>query len=101
DCGAVERVGRSAVDFIHPDDLENTRTEMRAARRGGVIRNFEKRYFHKHRRVVSMSWSGVWSEPVHRHFFIGRDMTDARKAQQALLESEQMARGIIDTALDG
>ncbi|HKY87606.1 MAG TPA: PAS domain S-box protein, partial [Pseudorhodoplanes sp.] len=95
-----EMIGHSAIDFIHPDDLENTRTEMRAARRGGVIRNFETRYFHKHRRVVPMSWTGVWSEPVHRYFFIGRDMTDAKKAQQALLESEQMARGIIETALD-
>jgi PAS domain S-box-containing protein len=95
-----EMIGRTAVDFIHPDDLENTRTEMRAARRGGVIRNFETRYLHKHRRVVSMAWTGVWSEPVQRYFFIGRDMTEAKKAQQALLESEQMARGIVETALD-
>ena len=29
-----EMIGRSGVDFIHPDDLENSRQEMRAARRG-------------------------------------------------------------------
>jgi len=31
---------------------------------------------------------------------VTRDVTERRKAQQALLESAQMARGIIDTALD-
>ena len=43
---------------------------------------------------------GAWSEPVRRHFFIGRDMTESRLAQETLRESEQLARGIIDTALD-
>ena len=95
-----EMVGRSAVDFIYPDDLDPTRNEMRLARRGRVMRNFECRYVHRDGRVVSLTWMGTWSEPAERHFFIGRDMTESKKAQEALLESEQMARGIIDTALD-
>ena len=97
---AREMIGRSAIEFIHADDLDTTRAEMRMARRGQVMRNFETRYVHKDGRIVSLSWTGVWSEPVKRYFFIGRDMTESKKAQQALLESEQMARGIIDTALD-
>ena len=40
-------IGRSAIEFIHPDDLESTRQEMRAARRGLQMRNFEARYPHK------------------------------------------------------
>ncbi len=91
-----EMIGRSAVEFIHADDLDPTRAEMRMARRGQVMRNFETRYVHKDGRIVSLSWMGAWSEPVKRYFFIGRDMTESKKAQQALLESEQMARGIID-----
>ncbi len=95
-----EMVGRSAVEFLYADDLENTRAEMRAARRGQRMRNFETRYNHKDGRIVTLTWMGTWSEPVRRHFFIGRDMTSSRQAQQALLESEQLARGIVDTALD-
>jgi PAS domain-containing protein len=72
---------------------------MRLARRGRVMRNFECRYVHRDGRVVSLTWMGTWSEPAERHFFIGRDMTESKKAQEALA-SEQMARGIIDTALD-
>jgi PAS domain S-box-containing protein len=95
-----EMVGRSAIDFIFIDDLESTRDEMRLARRGRQMRNFETRYVHKDGRIVWLSWMGVWSEPVQRHFFMGRDMTDSRRQQDALAESEGMARGIVDTALD-
>jgi PAS domain S-box-containing protein len=93
-------IGRSAIEFIHFEDLDNTRAEMRAARRGELTRNFDSRYVHKDGRIVTLSWMGTWSEPVRRHFFIGRDMTENRLAQDALRESEQQARGIIDTALD-
>jgi len=95
-----EMVGHSAIDFILGDDLDSTREEMRAARRGQRTRNFDSRYVHKDGRVVTLSWMGVWSEPVKRHFFVGRDMTESRLAQETLRESEQLARGIIDTALD-
>jgi PAS domain S-box-containing protein len=95
-----EMIGRSAVEFIHGDDLDNTREEMRAARRGQHTRNFDSGYVHKDGRIVTLSWMGTWSEPVRRHFFVGRDMTESRLAQETLRESEQLARGIIDTALD-
>ena len=95
-----EMVGHSAIDFIHGDDLDSTREEMRAARRGKLTRNFDSRYVHKDGREVMLSWMGIWSEPVRRHFFVGRDMTDSRRTQETLRESEQLARGIIDTALD-
>ncbi len=95
-----EMIGHSAIDFIHGDDLDSTRDEMRAARRGQLRRSFDARYVHKDGRSVTLSWLGTWSEPVKRHFFVGRDMTESRLAQEALRESAQLARGIIDTALD-
>ena len=93
-------IGRSGVDFIHPDHLENSRQEMRALRRGQRPTIADTRCFHKDGREVWLSWLGVWSEPVKRFFFVGRDMTESRRAQETLRESEQLARGIINTALD-
>jgi PAS domain S-box-containing protein len=95
-----EMIGRNGGEFVHPDDLESTRNEMRMGRRGRVMRNFDCRYVHKNGHPVTLHWSGVWSETAQRHFFIGRDMTESRKAEEALRESERVARGIVDTALD-
>ncbi|ANW04955.1 PAS domain S-box protein [Bradyrhizobium icense] len=95
-----EMIGRSGEDFIHPDHLETSRQEMRAARRGERPKISDTRCFHKNGQAVWLSWLGTWSEPVKRFFFVGRDMTESRLAQETLRESEQLARGIIDTALD-
>ncbi len=73
---------------------------MRAARRGQRPKISDTRCIHKNGRQVWLSWLGTWSEPVRRFFFVGRDMTESRLAQETLRESEQLARGIIDTALD-
>ncbi|MBV8925950.1 MAG: PAS domain S-box protein [Bradyrhizobium sp.] len=95
-----EMIGRNGIEFIHPDDLDQAREEMRAARRGMKLNNADSRYIHKDGRAVTLSWMGAWSEPVKRHFFVGRDMTESRHAQETLRESEQLARNIIETSLD-
>jgi PAS domain S-box-containing protein len=96
----AEMIGRSGGDFIQPDDLQKARDEMRASRRGRRNRSSDSRYIHKDGHVVTLSWMASWSEPVQRHFFIGRDMTESRLAQETLRESEQLARNIVETALD-
>jgi diguanylate cyclase (GGDEF)-like protein/PAS domain S-box-containing protein len=79
-----EMTGRNATEFVYPADIEATRQEMRQARGGRSTRNFETRYLHKDGRVVALAWSGVWSEPEQKHFFVGRDMTERRLADERL-----------------
>ena len=95
-----EMIGCSGVEFIHPDHLDKSQQEMRAARRGQRPKISDTRCIHKDGREVWLSWFGTWSGPVKRFFFVGRDMTESRLAQETLRESEQLARGIVDTALD-
>jgi PAS domain S-box-containing protein len=78
----AELVGRSAGDFVHSDDLDAIRSEMRRARSGHFIRNFATRYVHKDGRIVTLAWSGVWSDPEQRHFFIGRDVTEQKRIER-------------------
>jgi PAS domain S-box-containing protein len=85
-----DMVGRSAIEFIHPDDLEHTRREMRAGRRGQSKRNFETRYINKEGKAVALNWTGNWSEPVRRHFFIGRDLTEKQAAEAQLRHAQKM-----------
>src|SRR5450631_1225911 len=77
-----EMTGRAGDAFVHPDDLENTRNEMRRTRRGQLMQNFEARYLHKLGHVVTLAWSGVWSETEQLHFFIGRDVTEAKRVER-------------------
>lgn len=95
-----DMIGRSGADFIHPAHLDQSREEMRALRRGGRPKLGDTRCFHKDGREVWLSWRGSWSDQADRFFFVGRDMTEARLAEESLRESEQLARNIVETALD-
>ncbi len=88
--GPEDLIGHSATEFIHPDDLEKTRGEMRAARRGQVKRSFEARYYHCDGHEVTLNWLGTWSEPVKRHFFIGRDLTEKQAAEARFRQVQKM-----------
>jgi PAS domain S-box-containing protein len=85
-----QMIGHSAVEFIYPDDLDSTRQEMRAARHGRQMRNFDTRYVHKDGQPVTLTWMGTWSEPVRRHFFIGRDLTEKQEAEARLRQAHKM-----------
>jgi PAS domain S-box-containing protein len=76
-----EMIGQNASKFVHPEDLALIRGEMRQARHGRTTRDFAIRYVHKNGAVVTLSWSGVWSEPEQRHFFIGRDITKQKRIE--------------------
>ncbi len=93
-----EMIGRIGIDFIHPDDLESTRNEMRLARRGRAMRNFETRYVHKDGRTVTLTWTGVWSEPEQLHFFIGRDMTAQKRLEVAERNAKETLTAVIDAS---
>jgi PAS domain S-box-containing protein len=85
-----EMIGHSAMEFIYTDDLESTRQEMRSARRGHQMRNFETRYVHKDGHAVNLGWMGTWSEPVRRHFFVGRDLTEKQAAEAQIRQAQKM-----------
>lgn len=85
-----EMIGRNAIDFIHRDDLDKTRDEMRRSRRTGIMRHFDSRYLHRDGSIVHLSWTGVWSEAEGQHFFIGRDMSERIIAEQQLRHLQRM-----------
>jgi PAS domain S-box-containing protein len=88
--GPEDMIGRNASEFIHPDDLDRTREEMRAARRGQMKRSFEARYPHRDGHDVTLNWMGSWSDPVKRHYFIGRDLTEKQAAEAQFRQVQKM-----------
>ena len=85
-----EMVGRSPAEFIFADDLESTRTEMRLARHGRQIRQFDCRYVHRTGRVVSTAWMAVWSEPERQYVLIGRDITERLEVEERLRQAQRL-----------
>ena len=85
-----EMVGRDAGDFVYPPELESFRSQMLACRGGHDIHNFEAQFLHKEGRAVILNWMASWSEPVQRHFFIGRDLTEKRAAEAQFRQAQKM-----------
>lgn len=92
-----ELIDRSAAEILYHEDLDSTRGEMRAARRGRVTRNFRCRYVHKDGHIVTLTWMGVWSDAEQQYFFIGRDVTEAEEAARQMRDV-QAARDAAVTA---
>jgi PAS domain S-box-containing protein len=94
-----EMIGHSATEILYQLDLDRTREEMRLARRGRLTRNFECRYVHKNGHIVTLWWTGVWSESEQQHFFIGRDVTERRRLER--LERESAAHAALAVEISG
>lgn len=76
-----EMIGHNGIEFVHPEDLDSVRQMMRDQRLNGVTRYFDCRYLSKTNAVVVLTWSGSWADEEEQHYFIGRDITDARVAE--------------------
>ncbi|MGJ5177142.1 PAS domain S-box protein [Bradyrhizobium oligotrophicum] len=85
-----EMIGRNAADFVYPPELESVRIQMRDCRRGRDIHNFEAQLLHKAGRGVVLNWMASWSEPVQRHFFVGRDLTEKLAAEAQFRQAQKM-----------
>ncbi len=85
-----ELIGHSAMEFIHPEDIEHTVKDMQAARQGQHKRNFETRFLNHEQKTVALNWTATWSEPVRRYFFIGRDLTEKQAAEAQLRQTQKM-----------
>jgi PAS domain S-box-containing protein len=99
-----EAIG-SGIDIIIPDNLRSEeRLILERIRKGDWVENYETTRKRKDGRLIDVSLSispiKLPSGKVIGAAKIGRDITESKSAKQELLESEQMAVGIIFNALD-
>ncbi len=86
----AELVGRSAIDFVHPDDMELA-AQMRpyteeVTQDGRTVRRYENRYRHKAGGWHWISWTVVAVEGILQG--VGRDVTQERERAAALALAE-------------
>ena len=95
-----ELVGRQWLEFVHPDDLRRTREHSNALLApGGEVSNFENRFVHRDGSYRWLSWSAR-SDGV-RVYAVARDMTEQKRAIEALRSSEERFRSIVVASHEG
>lgn len=92
-----ESIGRSILEFIHPDDRETSvQDARRATDAGGVsVRSSTKRYL---RRDGQVRWieADLVALPDGRFTGLMRDVTIRREAEDAITLQSEFERGVLD-----
>jgi len=102
-CGAVSKqdlIGKSALDFVAEEDREKSEKFLRKTFEQGTLRNAEltlvaktgKKYLAELSASVVKDLSGRPSAFV----VIWRDITDRKRTEKALVESEERYRSVVD-----
>src|SRR3954464_13849698 len=92
--------GRRAFELIHPDDRERALLEgARLREPGAEVHDFEARCMHKDGSLRWLLW-GVRSDG-ERLYAVARDVTTRRLDEEALRNSEQWLRKLVQTAHEG
>jgi PAS domain S-box-containing protein len=85
-----DTVGRSFMEFVHPDDLAAVAAETTRLSLGHTTLHFESRYRQKSGGVRTLSWRAVPHEgKIHA---VGRDVTAEKASAQALAQAEEQLR---------
>lgn len=92
-----EMVGRSIMEFIHPDDQERTRQVVAEIMAGIPKPHFENRYQRKDGTTAHIMWSARWSESDQVRIAVARDVSALRRAeamQRALYAISEAANAV-------
>ena len=97
-----ELMEKSFIEFIHPEDRDSALQVMKEKLEQGLtVISFENRYLRKDGGHVWLEWT---SRPIPEKgltFAIARDITDRKRIEQALQDSEQRYHDLFDQANEG
>ncbi|MBA4385886.1 MAG: hypothetical protein C0410_14200, partial [Anaerolinea sp.] len=93
-----ELLSKPFLDFVHPDDVESTLGAIATLSAQKTVINFINRYRCKD---GSYRWIEWHSAPSGKMIFAAaRDITDRKKAEERLLQSEERFRRLAENARD-
>jgi len=90
----------SYLDLIHPDDRESTMVEVERQLAGQPTVNFENRYRCKNDTYKVLEWNATraYSGVL---FAVARDITERKRVEEVLRESEESYRSLFENMLNG
>ncbi|GEC80117.1 PAS domain S-box protein [Flavobacterium aquatile] len=84
-----ELVGKNFLDFTLNEDREKTLVSFLGIKNGVSVILFENRFHHKNGSVVHIFWSAKWDKKSKTVYCIGRDETDKKNLEKAVLVERQ------------
>jgi PAS domain S-box-containing protein len=88
------------VEFIHPDDRLATATEASRLENPEVTSAFENRYLCKDGSYKWLSWNAVSTPGQKVIYAVARDITERKRVDEALRESEERFRLLVEDVKD-
>lgn len=97
-----ELIGKNSFDFIHPDDMEDAMERLKETLTGKQIFNYEYRATHRKGHYISIAVSGkaIEQDDNLKLVFVLRDITERKRMEKSLRESETHNRQIIENIQD-
>jgi PAS domain S-box-containing protein len=89
----------SILDIVHPDDIADTKKELERMRTGQPTVFYSNRLRTKDGEYKCIQWVAVPEAFTGNIFAMGRDITNEKKKEQALITSENTARTLFENSL--
>jgi PAS domain S-box-containing protein len=97
----ADMVGRPVLDFVHPDDVDRTRARLAVLKTGQASGGaFECRYRCREGGHRWLMWTSDVAPHEGRIYSAGKDITDRKRQETALRESEARYRLLAENATD-
>lgn len=95
-----ELLSRPYLEFVHPDDREATRRQADGCATGRSVDRFENRYRCKDGSYRWLMWTSTAPGAEGVVYATAHDVTDHKRAIEALRESEERFRSLVEATSD-
>lgn len=96
-----ELLAKPYLEFVHPDDRAGTIREAAKLATGSKVISFENRYACKDGSYRWLLWTSTPSPKEQPVYAIARHITDRKRTEEALAQSERRYRSVISVMQDG
>lgn len=98
---AQELDGRAFLDFVHPEERSEVAASLDKLAAGKQRVKFECRFVCNDHSYRVLQCNATFSEAKELIFCAARDVTEQRRIEKALRDSEQRYRSLVDNAVEG